>query len=151
MPTPDQNQELFAIADGMIWQRSWGRAADGFLDWDEWRQLPALDTAAVDLALASPALGHLTVFALDVTGKVQYRPYRSPVGWSAWEVLATPGIPRVSAIAAGSYASAYQALFTVAADGTVHCSQCRVDGFGQSAWSPWRDITPLGGLAVLGG
>jgi hypothetical protein len=137
----DMSQELFAIADGTVWQRSWGRAADGWSDWDEWQQLPPLGASAVDLAFTSPAPGHLTLFALDAAGGIHYRSYQSGTGWPAWHDVPAPGGRQLTAIAAGVHAGSYQVLFAVAADGGVRSAQSRLNDFGQPVWSSWRDIT----------
>jgi serine/threonine protein kinase len=136
----ERQEELFAIADGVVWHRSWSATDDGFSDWSQWQQIPLPHGRAVDLACSSSATRHLVLFALDAAGEVYCRSHSSRTGWSGWTGLSAQDGHRTIAITAGWHVDSSQAVFLrVTSDGAVRCARARLGDIGQPTWS-WRVI-----------
>lgn len=135
-----EHEDLFTITGGSIWQKTWGRADDGFSDWSEWRPVRLTGVSAVDLACTSSRTGHLALFVLGASGEIHSRAHSPRGGWSEWASVSVPDRGQVTAIAAGWHAGTQQAaLFGITGDGAMHWGRSHLGGFGQPVWS-WREI-----------
>jgi hypothetical protein len=142
----DHAETILTVAGGLPYLRQWWRDEQGrwltLATWADARDSrPFVPQGVVDIAMASPADGHVEVFALDAGRYVWHRCLRPRKGqqdaqWSLWEALPTPP-GQVTAIAAMSQAENYQALAAVA-DGIVHLNY-------------WDHKTGWGGWGPLGG
>ena len=139
----DLAETIVMVAGGELYARQWWRDEHGrWLTLASWGDLrdsrPFALHGVSDIAVASPAAGHLEVFALDSGRHVWHRWVRPRRGqqdaqWSLWEPLAVPS-GKVSAIAAGSAEESSQVLAAVV-DGAVHgCAWDRKVGWGSWAW-----------------
>jgi hypothetical protein len=124
----DLAETIAVVAGGELHARQWWRDEHGrwltLASWGDLRDTRPFAVGGVsDIAIASPAPGHLEVFALDSGRRVWHRWVRPRRGqqdaqWSRWEPIAVPA-GQVTAIAAGSAEESSQVLAAVA-DGGVH-------------------------------
>jgi Protein kinase domain len=139
----DLAETIVMVAGGELYARQWWRDEHGrwltLASWGELRDTrPFAPHGVSDITVASPAPGHLEVFALDSGRRVWHRWARPRRGqqdaqWSPWEPVAAPS-GQVSAITAGSAEESSQVLVTVA-DGAVHgCAWDRKAGWGGWTW-----------------
>jgi hypothetical protein len=139
----DLAETIVLAAGGELYARQWWRDEHGrWLTLARWGDLrdtrPFALHGVSDIAVASPAAGHLEVFALDSGRHVWHRWVRPRRGqqdaqWSLWEPVSVPS-GQVSAIAAGSAEESSQVLALVV-DGAVHgCAWDRKAGWGGWTW-----------------
>jgi len=138
----DLAKTIVMVAGGELHARQWWRDEHGrWLTLASWGDLgdtrPFTLHGVSDIALASPAPGHLEVFALDGGRGLWHRWARPRRGqqdarWSLWEPVPVPS-GQVSAIAAGTLEEGSQVLVSVV-DGAVHgCAWDRKAGWGSWA------------------
>ena len=135
----DLAETIVLVAGDELYARQWWRDEQGrWLTLASWADLrdtrPLAPHGVSDIAVASPAAGHLEAFALDSGRQVWHRWVRPRRGqqdaqWSLWEPLSVPQ-GKASAIAAGSAEESSQAL-AIVVDGAVHgCAWDRKAGWG---------------------
>jgi hypothetical protein len=140
----DLAETIVMAAGGELYVRQWWRDEHGrwltLAGWGDLRDTrPFAPHGVSDIAVASPAAGHLEVFALDGGRHVWHRWVRPRRGqqdaqWSLWEPLAVPG-GQVSALAAGSAEDGSHVLATVV-DGALHA--CAWDR--KAGWGSWTRL-----------
>lgn len=137
-------EAILTVAGGIPHLRQWWRDERGmWLTWAAWMDArdarPFAPADVQDLAVTSPATGHLEVFALDGSGRAWHRWIRPRRGqqdaqWSLWESLPLPP-GKVTALAAAALDENGQLLIAVA-DGTVHASSWDR----KSGWTSWYSL-----------
>ncbi|HUN38571.1 MAG TPA: protein kinase [Trebonia sp.] len=139
----DLAETIVMVAGGELYARQWWRDEHGrwltLASWGDLRDTtPFAPHGVSDIAVASPAPGHLEVFALDGARQAWHRSVRPRRGqqdaqWSPWERRPVPS-GKATAIAAGSADDSSQVL-AIVVDGAVHgCAWDRKAGWGGWAW-----------------
>jgi len=141
----DHAETILTVAGGVPYLRQWWRDEQGrwltLATWADARDSrPFVPQGVADLAVSSPAAGHVEVFALDAGRYVWHRWIRPRKGqqdaqWSLWEALPTPP-GQVTAIAAMSQLENYQALAAVA-DGAVYLNYWDR----KASWAGWGPLS----------
>ena len=139
-------QDLVAAADGEVWHSQRQGAPSAMPAWSDWQRLAGTRTAVTDVACSSRGPGHVEVFAVDRGGRVSRRDYTDGGGWSGWQDLPVPAGQRVTAVTSASHPfSPYQKLAVLTTAGQVyHAWRSAFGPGGESGWTPWRDLPPLG-------